>query len=379
MATTIPQMPNTRLARSKLLLNHPFFGSILLSLPVKVDRSLWYMATDGRHLLVNPEACETLNVPALQTLLCHEVLHVAFQHVPTMLRMHLNRDVWNIATDHAINLTLQACGMVPFHRDWVCDPQYTGLSALQIYDRLIQNPPPSPRGGQGTGEDGEGPAGSGWDLKMPDHAGDPSEVSRDAQFAQSVVAQAATMSRAVGRLPGALERLITEMLEPVVPWRTVLQDYMTRVVQDEETWRRRNRRFGAVYLPSRHSEQMGEVVFIGDTSGSIQSAELVRMASEVSAIAEQLRPEKVRLVWADTDVAGEQLFECGEPVRCEPKGGGGTDMRAPLAYVEAYDPQVVILATDGYTPWPEEAPPYPLIVLCTTAHMVPDYAQVIRL
>lgn len=390
-----PVLKNVSTARTKLLLNQPFFATLLLTMPVEYRDDLWLMATDGKRLSVNPTNCEALPVPQIQTVLCHEVMHVAFQHVPTMLRLKLDQNLWNMATDYAINLVLVESGMTPID-GWLYDTQYKGLTALQIYDRLLQNPPPPQGGGSGKGESGSdasegsgsgrgdqsqrntGPGGSGWDLEIPEHAGDPAEMAKDAREVAQRVAQAANMARMAGKMPAGLDRLITAMLEPVVPWQTVLQDYMTRVSKDDETWRRRNRRFTHTYLPSRHSDRMGEVVFIGDTSGSIQNAELSRMATEVTAIAEQLRPELIRLLWADTEVAGEQLFECGEAIECKPQGGGGTDMRVPLAYAEEHDPQVVVLATDGYTPWPDVAPPYPLIVLCTTSVECPEYAQVIR-
>jgi hypothetical protein len=46
-------------------------------------------------------------------------------------------------------------------------------------------------------------------------------------------------------------------------------------------------------------------------------------------------------------------------------------------HVMQYDPTLAILITDGYTPWPETDPPYPLIVLCTTNAPVP-IGQVVR-
>ena len=115
-----------------------------------------------------------------------------------------------------------------------------------------------------------------------------------------------------------------------------------------------------------YSEGMGEIVVIGDTSGSITNEEIGKVIASVEDIAASTRPERVRLVWADTEVAGEEVFENGEPIDAHPKGGGGTDMRVPLAYVEQYSPDVVVLITDGYTPWPDSDPAYPLIVCCTT-------------
>jgi hypothetical protein len=80
---------------------------------------------------------------------------------------------------------------------------------------------------------------------------------------------------------------------------------------------------------------------------------------------------------------------CGDHIR-QPQGwcrqndrhgkhSGGTDMRKPLTYVEQYSPEVVMLLTDGHTPWPELATPFPLIVGCTTDAPCPDCAGVVRI
>lgn len=394
---TLPKKVST--ARMKLLLSQPFFAGILMASPLKIDRTLWRMATDGDAILINPEGCDELPIEEIMMIFCHEVLHIAFQHVPTMLRLRLDRETWNEATDHCINLILTESGMPMYQRGY-CDTQYKGLTAMQVYDRLKQQKsgkpkPQPPTNGQpspGDGQEGQGqgqeptpggktpaegaPGQTGWDLQAPAEA-DASTMAEQSRKVQQRVAQAASMARMAGKMPGALDRLITDMLEPVVPWQTVLQDYMTRVVRDDETWTRRNRRFSSTYLPGRHTEKMGEVVFIGDTSGSISGPELTRYGSEACAIATQLNPERIRFLWADTKVAGEQVFEDGETIALVPKGGGGTDMRVPLAYAEQFDPQVVVLATDGYTPWPTVEPPYPLVVICTTNAPVP-IGQVIR-
>ena len=191
------------------------------------------------------------------------------------------------------------------------------------------------------------------------------------------VAQAASIARLCGKMPAELERLVTEILDPVVPWPEVLREYMTRTSQDDESWARRNRRYNAVCLPRRYSQRLDEIIFIGDTSGSIGNDALAQGVAEVRSVAEQMRPERIRIVWADAAVAGEQVFELHDEIIAEPKGGGGTDMTVPLHYVEQFNPPVVVLMTDGYTPWPAVEPPYPLIVLCTTDAPCP-VGQVIR-
>src|SRR5208282_4113569 len=163
-------------------------------------------------------------------------------------------------------------------------------------------------------------------------------------------------------------RLVDGILNPPLPWQQVLAEFMYQsCVATDETWGRRDRRFPETYLPGRYSETMGEIVIIGDTSRSIGDQIFAQAGAEIDGMMHQVKPERVRVVWADdTDCAAEEIFEAGEPITLNPKGGGGTDMCKPLKFVEQYDPRVVILITDGYTPWPDVEPDYPLIVLMST-------------
>ena len=273
--------------------------------------------------------------------------------------------------DFAINLVLKEAGF-EYPGNGCLDHKYKGMSADQIYDSL-QKQADKERAKGNSGKPGEGGMpgldklhGPDGDLMTPEGGNNPAEEAKTRRQIQQKVAQAAQMARMAGQLSGELERLVGEILDPKVPWQDLLRDYVTRVTKDDESWGRRNRRFQTVYLPTRHSERMGEIVLIGDTSGSIGGPELQQYASEVNGIIEQVRPERVRILWADTTVAGEQVFEEGDKFDPKPQGGGGTDMRVPLKHAEQFEPEVVILFTDGYTPWPEVEPGYCLIVCCTT-------------
>ena len=67
-------------ARTALLLDHPFFGSLLFRLGGRATGSIQTMATDGVSLFYNPDFVETLNAAELAGVLAHEVMHPALQH-----------------------------------------------------------------------------------------------------------------------------------------------------------------------------------------------------------------------------------------------------------------------------------------------------------
>jgi predicted metal-dependent peptidase len=359
------EMTRMSKARAKMLLRHPFFATLVMTTPLVETDEVPTAGTDMVKLYYNPEWINGLNdEEEVMGLLAHEVMHIAMMH--GLRGYGRNPMVWNIACDFAINLVLDEAGF-KLPANGCLDKKYANMSADEIYEQLMQQASQARKQGK-SGQPGDGlpqPGGAGQDLMEP-KAMNPADEAKIKRGIQQKVAQAANVARMAGKVGAELERLIGEILEPKVPWTQLLRDFMTRTTKDDESWGRRNRRFQNVYLPTRHSEAMGEAILIGDTSGSIGNDELAKYMSEAGVIAEDCKPERIRILWADTRVAGEQVFEPGDPLDPKPAGGGGTDMRVPLEYATRYDPEFVILFTDGYTPWPDVEPDYPLIVCCTT-------------
>ena len=378
-------------AKARLLMDHPFFATLLLRTEVVITEDVPLAATDGSRTFYNPDFLDQCSVEDVMTVLCHEIGHDSLLH---SIRLgNRNHDVWNQAADHAINLMLEDQGFkcpksVP--GGWLADAKYKGWSADRIYDDLRRNPPPSDGGGgQGTPQPGGAPGGKpstggGRDWLhgdvLPSGAKTEAEQAQAEQRAKQRVAAAANMARMAGKLHGELERMVGEFLDAKVSWVDVLRDHMMRIVKARDSWARRNRRFRDIYLPTRHERRMGPIIFIPDTSGSMWGDDMEKICSEMAHCASQTQPENIRVLWADTKVAGEQVFTPDEFAfdKLKPQGGGGTDMRVPLKYAEQYDPQVVVLMTDGYTPWPDREPPFPLIVICTTDEACP-VGQVIKI
>lgn len=356
------KMNSVQKARTQLLLTQPFYGSLLMSLSLIETDQIPTAATDMEKIYYNPQFFATLDIEEVKFVLVHEVLHVALCHgLRLQSRQHR---LWNMACDYAINLMLRNASF-KLVRGCLIDNKYADMSSEHIYDTLLQDADSRQKA---SSADDDNPLGS--DVQAPANQ-DPTEIAATRQRITQRVAQAANVARMAGKMSADVERLVGEVLNPQLPWRDLLRNYMLQVVRSDESWSRRNRRFNAVYLPSRHTERMGEIVVIGDSSGSITAAEFGHIATEVQSIADMIQPECIRVVWADTEVKLEEVFEAGEPITIHPMGGGGTDMRVPLQYVEQYLPTVVILITDGYTPWPPCEPDYPLIVVCTTNQKVP--------
>ena len=322
----------------------------------------WTAGTDGRTIWVNPGYVATLSAKQVMFLLAHEAGHIMFEHCNPGRIGHRDRGVWYAAGDYVINHLLVEDGF-EFIPGGLLDSRYTTYTE-EVYEQLLQDGPPN------------GDGGIGYDL-IPGTM-TPAEAAEHSQKVRQLVAQAATVARMAGKLSASMSRLVGDVLAPPMPWPDLLRNYMQQVTQTDESWTRRNRRFSSAYLPGKYSLQLGPICVIVDTSGSISEGELSQAIAEIRAVADLVQPESIRVLSADTDVASEQVLEQGDDVDVTLAGGGGTDMRIPLTYVEQYEPCVVILITDGYTPWPDSAPPYPLIVCCTTVS-VPPVGQLVRI
>lgn len=366
-------------SKARMLFDHVFFSTLIMGTPLRYmtpDEERMMIAvngtatafTDMREIVVCKsfiEGPEMGTVPRVMFVLAHEMGHIIFKH--GLRRQGRNPRKWNIAGDFAINLMLQKDKFEVWSKALV-DPAYDGMSTEQIYEQL-------PDGGGGKG--GLCFGGLGHDIREPvSELDDPSEMDAIGEMITQRVAQAAVLARQAGQMSADLERFIGQVLHPPLPWRELLREFLTRVKQSQETWARRNRRFPNVYLPSRHNRVIGPIYMLCDTSGSITNDEIAQIAFEMDDIALNLMPEKIHVLWGDTKVKHEQIFLPGEPIEVKPVGGGGTNMVALLEHVEQFDPEVVVLITDGYSPFPTEEPPFSLIVVCTTNVSIPVGAVV---
>jgi len=100
-----------RLLRAKvqLMLKHPFFGYLISFLKFIWDESVPTIAVNPDGVVkLNPKYVEKLSDGELEGCFSHEVLHVALEHFER--QGCRDKQLWNIATDIAINEMLSKSG-----------------------------------------------------------------------------------------------------------------------------------------------------------------------------------------------------------------------------------------------------------------------------
>ena len=352
-------------ARTQLVMDQPFFGSLALRLELVEDRSVETAYTNGTVLGYNPEFIRTLSLEETKWLMAHEVMHLAMLHHTR--RCDRQPDKWNVAADYAINGVLNAAGFKT-PAGFLLDARYEGKSAEAIYSLLPEH---GSGPGSGPGEIRDAPGANG-DLKQA-----------EAQW-RVHLAQAAQQAQSMGSLPEGIKRLIEEVLHPRVDWRALLRHFVEQAARNDYSWLPPSRRYLAhrLCLPGLASKELGRIVVAVDTSGSIDAAALDQFASEISGILEEY-DTLVYVVYCDTKVQGFEIFDRLDlPLRLNAVGGGGTDFRPVFDWVQrGTDPSLLVYLTDlECSRFPEKAPGYPVLWVQTGSYCgeVP-FGEVVRM
>ena len=323
--------------------------------------------TNGRDELYGEAFINKLDDKGLAFVVLHEALHKAGRHLHTWEKLHKeNHHLANVACDYWVNLTIVkrdpegkivTMPKIDGKEIGLLDRRFDNMNIKQIFDILKREQ--EERGGRGG--DGEGGESGGFDEH--DWAGAKKLTKEEKEVLAKDVDQALRQGQIAaakmhGKGGGNMSRDFADLLNPKVDWRVLLREFVSAVCngRDFSSWRKPNRRFLSqdIIMPSLVSERVDHMVIGIDTSGSIGGPELAQFLSEVVAIAEQVNPEKVDLIYWDAAVAGHEVYNSGTLSTLvnstKPKGGGGTDPTCVPAYLDKHGikPECVIMLTDGY-------------------------------
>lgn len=398
-------------ARTRLILEKPFLGSLVMHLPLKAADAQWCKttATDARNFYFNPAYVARLTLEQTQFVLAHEAMHCALSHFAR--RNHRQKHRWDVACDYAVNMILDEERMSP-PDNALMSASYRGLTAEEIYPLLHEDPPEEtqdthlfdnspPQGGEGEPEqqeqqdgegqdsqsesepsegedagdqsdDDQGEGGQASESRQPPPPADPDKL--DEQW-KSRLAAAAQAARQAGKLSQSMQRLVDDLLSPQLPWRALLARYMMNAARDDYSFQRTSRREGEAFMPRLYSQNVGVVVAL-DTSGSVTREELQGFLSEIDALKAQVRAEVILHACDDKlDPAGPWRFAMWEAMDLpeQVSGGGGTDFRPVFEWVrgEQLNPDLLVYFTDAEGKFPETEPPFPVVWLVKGKAPVP--------
>lgn len=408
--------PAEKIIASKIAFNQiaPFFSYLIQhmrinEMPPEMLAQMPTMAVNGRgDMFYAPDFVAKLTTEELRGCMCHEVLHLAFEHPKRSVgkdvilanEQGMQVSLWNIAIDIVVNAVVLANGFrLPAcaHPVNLSEDSSTFMgkviekvsekSAETIYDELLQHlksqvkKQKKGKKGDGASQDGSGKAmgvadpnnelGQGFDKHDFDRGKKPQSDAEDAEGSAKTESKsqdwgkllktAQVYAKQRGKEPAGLGREYEILGRSYVPWRAILQREVAKGIPFDFTWSRPSPKLYAngFYFPATTGEQ---VVVLGtlDLSGSVDQKELGAYVTELLGITKAFPQVTLRILTHDSEVHDDILVcEANRSKLANLKlhGGGGTSHVTVHEYIKAHKYNkkysMVFHLTDGYTDWPK--------------------------
>ena len=316
-----------------------FLTSVFLNLDHQWDASIEKLAVGNLTIKYNPEYFMSLNRDQRRTTLMRATMHAALMHPERMGARNPRK--WGKAAGFTVNEMLQESGY-ELAEGMTVNPQFAGKSPEEIYDLLPDDPP------------GANNNNGGWDdcINKP-------ETQQAAQQAQDKMqnivvqaAQQAQMANQAGSIPGQFQLFIDKLLNPKLPYKKLLQPFLTKTCKSDYSMQRPNRRFvqQGLYLPSLKSDGGLVNIMTGvDISGSVSDSDFAQFVSDTHTVMKQFKPEKIDFVQFDTKIQHHDVIKSLDDLKkLEFHGRGGTDPTDLILLAQKMKPKVLMIYTDGY-------------------------------
>lgn len=340
-----------------------FFASIVMSMKTiwsEENSTAW---TNGKVIAFNPTFFTQLTLEERVFVLCHEALHVVLKHLMRLGTKNLK--LWQYATDYCINAMLIKAGF-KMPSMGLYDPRFHDMSADQIYKILLQeNFEPSP---------------TEWeDLKEPTEP----EAEQDIEI-ERILIRATTLARAskygAGSIPEGIKILLDQMLNPRLPWYTILSRWMVQRLKTHNDWRKPNKRFFPKHhLPTRIGEGLKNIVVAFDASSSVYDHQFNIMVSELSGVLKQFKPEELTILVFNTRIVSEHKVRSVRELQAiEFKGRGGTDPECVFQWCDEHQADALLVFTDGEFNWRRDSLTTETIwIINDNPHFIPQFGKTV--
>jgi len=331
-------------AKAKLMLEHPYFGSIASALEISQSDDIEAFVSDGNSFRYNNEYLKTLTLEEIEFTLANSAMHYALSHKS---RINQREDwLWQLATDYSINSMLVKNNM--FAPDKInLDSRFDTLYAEEIYAIL-----------ESEIDEKEYKEQQEKFLQTKKEQVNKSELeSIDKEFLNQINKK----MKEQGELPKDLKRLFPELYLDSIDWKSELHRYLNTHAKEDYQFFPPNKKYihQGFALPTLKSELLKVVVAI-DTSGSIDSDLLAIFFAHFQSIMESFNSYEIDLIECDAKIQDHRVYYPGDLIEYKATGGGGTDFRVLFEYVEENIPdcKILIYFTDGYGTFPQLEPLY---------------------
>ena len=378
------------LSRFRVLNKHGFYGLLLMHMRFGLDEECKTAYTDGYRINFNPQFLDSLSNDETDFVMMHEIMHVVFKHC--FRGRKTDPHLFNIACDIVVNsnilysngMNLKSITLAKYGESMHIAPNKQEgylYTAEEVYEMFLKQGAKSKSSAmnQETIDDH-----SRWEEVDDDFTLDEWE-RRIINAAESIKKR----EEGAGSLPLGVERYIDELKKATIDWRMLLNDFISLEVGDYSFTPPDRRLDGPFFMPDFNElieveDDPKNILFMVDTSGSINNKQVTQAYSEISGALEQFTSLTGYLGFFDAVVYDPVEFSSVEDILdIKPKGGGGTNFFKIFEYVQKMEvkPKAIIILTDGYATFPPESARkgIPVIWVINNDSVTPPWGEVARM
>lgn len=362
--------------RMQLMRHIPFYGDILLRLPIRESHDVATAATNGRHILYNPGFLGRHAQGEQNFIIMHEVLHVLLKHSWRTPGTQQEFQLWNVACDLIVNNILFNRIMPQLLQQGITiampsDALYTSLSydttAENLYAQLCQKYSDQrhlKRVKLEVTGPGLRPNTKTVELPIPDDLLPigirpeemPAEISRLQDMVRNALAEASKSSHLPGTGRCYIPPAVYEMVQVrPLDWRKLLRGMLEQKISDDASYATPERKYlhMDLILPGHtlDEEVLEDAWVFVDSSGSISQEGMSTFLTQLYHLLRSMRCTLNICFW-DTQVTDVYRNIRTEKALadCLPHHSGGTNINCVYQWLREnkVKPDVMIILTDGY-------------------------------
>jgi len=381
-------------AKAKLMLDHPYFGTLASALKLEKNNELLTFSSDGERMTYNSEYVEKLEVPEVEFMMANGAMHAVLRHQHRASGR--TNWLWQTATDYVVNGMLVKNGMqAPVYANY--ESKFDGMYAEEVYEMLraeMNSDEEYASTEQQTEQITEVDDVHAENLTMQKELTEANETdnteydSSENKEAHNTTPDIENLSEEMkehfeqifqklnrqGNLPQDLKFVVPEYFSHKVDWRELLYGYIASYAKSTYSFVPPNMKYlyRGIYLPSLSSDLLRIVIAI-DTSGSVDESLLADFLGEVNSIMQSYPNYEIDVITADAKVQSHKVFLPGENLDYEVSGGGGTDFRPVFEYIDSYIdyPTLLLYFTDGMGIFPVNEVSYDVMWIMPEEKEVP--------
>ena len=345
------------LARLRLLNNNPFYGLLLMNAKFGLDLKCDTAYTDGKKICFSPEFMDELSDLELEFILMHELLHIVLKHCKR--GKGFDDYIFNIACDIVVNsnilksndMDLKTITLKKYGEAMHIAPDGTegyAHTAEEVYYMLVKDA---------------------IELKFDsfDNHYNWNQSEEDSNdWEERLVSTVATLkesNKSSGKIPLGALRKYNNLINPQINWKEVLKDFLSKEKCDYSFTPPDRRYEGDFFMPDFNDEEESlklNVVFVIDTSGSVNEKELSAAITEVRSAIEESNNLNGYVMCLDAKTYDPTPINEFDINTFNAIGGGGTNIIGFFNELDTIKSRMnnrldlIIFITDGYDEFPSE-------------------------